>query len=143
MSSLQNIVKGEWSKYTAQQRSDVMNKFADLVDKHAADLGRWESKCMGQPFTVTQWIYGIVSQTFRYYAGWTNKMPGEQWPEEDGIYKVQQSLCSKSFSQETILTISRLFHTIPSESALESVRGMALASSSHSKLPPRSPQDAP
>ncbi|OAL51320.1 aldehyde dehydrogenase [Pyrenochaeta sp. DS3sAY3a] len=80
--------KGEWSKYTAQQRSDVMNKFADLVDKHAADLGRWESKCMGQPFTVTQWIMGIVSQTFRYYAGWTNKMPGEQWPEEDGIYKI-------------------------------------------------------
>lgn len=66
-----------------------MNRLADLIDKHAPELGLWESKCMGQPISVTQWVYKLVSQTFRYYAGWTNKMPGEQWPEEDGIYKVR------------------------------------------------------
>jgi aldehyde dehydrogenase (NAD+) len=65
-----------------------MNCFADLIDKHAPDLGLWETKSMGQPFAITQVIYKMVSQYFRYMAGWTNKISGEQWPEEDGIYKV-------------------------------------------------------
>ncbi|KAF1851157.1 aldehyde dehydrogenase [Cucurbitaria berberidis CBS 394.84] len=82
--------KGEWSKWTAQQRSDAMNRLADLIDKHAPELGRWESKSMGQPTAIAQWLYKLVSQTFRYYAGWTNKLPGEQWPEEDGFYKIVQ-----------------------------------------------------
>jgi aldehyde dehydrogenase (NAD+) len=56
---------GEWSKWTAQQRSDVMNKFADLIDKNAAMLGGWESKSMGQPIGIASWAYSMVSQTFR------------------------------------------------------------------------------
>lgn len=55
-----------------------MIRFADLIDKHAAELGRWETKSMGMPFATTQWIYNLVSQTFRYNAGWTDKIPGEQ-----------------------------------------------------------------
>ncbi|KAH7074377.1 aldehyde dehydrogenase [Paraphoma chrysanthemicola] len=82
--------KGEWSKWTAQQRSDVMHRFADLIDKNAEMLAGWESKSMGQPIGVALWVYKLVSQTFRYYAGWTDKLPGEQWPEEDGIYRIIQ-----------------------------------------------------
>jgi aldehyde dehydrogenase (NAD+) len=82
--------KGEWSKWTAQQRSDVMLKFADLIDKNAEMLAGWESKSMGQPIGVATWVYKLVSSTFRYYSGWTNKLPGEQWPEEDGIYRIVQ-----------------------------------------------------
>lgn len=83
-----------------------MNKFADLIDKNAAMLAEWESKSMGQPVSVANSLYPMVSATFRYvvhclttmrhlckaryYAGWTDKMPGEQWPEEDGIYRIVQ-----------------------------------------------------
>jgi aldehyde dehydrogenase (NAD+) len=31
-----------------------------------------------------------VNHAQRYYAGWTDKLPGEQWPEEDGIYRIIQ-----------------------------------------------------
>jgi aldehyde dehydrogenase (NAD+) len=56
---------GEWSQWTAQQRSDAMNKFADLIDKNAEMLGDWETKSMGQPVGIASWIFKIVSQTFR------------------------------------------------------------------------------
>jgi aldehyde dehydrogenase (NAD+) len=65
-----------------------MLRFADLIDKHAPELGLWETKSIGQPIGVSQWMYKLVSGNFRYMSGWTNKVPGEQWPEEDGIYKV-------------------------------------------------------
>jgi aldehyde dehydrogenase (NAD+) len=57
---------GEWSKWTARQRSDAMNKLADLIDKNAEILGSWESKSMGQPVSVTGWVFKIVSAAFRY-----------------------------------------------------------------------------
>lgn len=82
---------GEWSTWTAQQRSNVMIKFADLFDKHAEEIGSWETKSMGQPVSILKWLSVMVGNTFRYYSGWTNKQPGEQWPEEDGIYRVRQA----------------------------------------------------
>ncbi|EMD67480.1 hypothetical protein COCSADRAFT_157857 [Bipolaris sorokiniana ND90Pr] len=80
--------EGEWSKWTAKQRMQVMYRFADLIDKHTIDLCAWEAKSMGQPVMITQWMYKIASDYFRYMAGWTDKVPGEQWPEVDGIYKI-------------------------------------------------------
>lgn len=55
-----------------------MHRFADLVDQHAADLGIWETKSVGMVAGTAQWLYTLVSTTFRYYAGWTDKIPGEQ-----------------------------------------------------------------
>jgi aldehyde dehydrogenase (NAD+) len=68
-----------------------MLKFADLIDKNVEMLVDWESKSMGQPVSIAGWLYKMVSATFRYYAGWTDKVPGEQFPEDgDGIYKIVQ-----------------------------------------------------
>ncbi|KAF2114952.1 putative aldehyde dehydrogenase [Lophiotrema nucula] len=83
--------KGEWSKFTPTQRSNCMVKFADLIEKHAAELAPWESKAMGQPIGVVQMILGMTAQSFRYYAGWTDKLLGEQMPEDaGGIYRIIQ-----------------------------------------------------
>lgn len=57
--------QGEWSKWTPQQRSDIMNKFADIIDKNAEMLATWESKSMGQPISVAKGCYSLVSSTFR------------------------------------------------------------------------------
>jgi aldehyde dehydrogenase (NAD+) len=89
VAAARNAYQGEWSQWTAQQRTEVMYRFADLIDKHAVELGAWEAKSMGQPVMITQWMYKLASDYFRYMAGWTNKLPGEQWPEVDGIYKVR------------------------------------------------------
>ncbi|XP_014557232.1 hypothetical protein COCVIDRAFT_37363 [Bipolaris victoriae FI3] len=81
---------GEWSKWTPAQRSTVMLKFADLVDQHADELALWESTCMGQAISTTKMLYKIFTGAFRYYAGWTDKLLGEQYPAHDGFYRVVQ-----------------------------------------------------
>ncbi|KAH8728844.1 aldehyde dehydrogenase [Phaeosphaeriaceae sp. PMI808] len=83
--------KGEWSKWTPQQRSATMLKFADLVEKQGEELGLWETKAMGQPLMISGWAWKSVAGTFRYYAGWTDKLPGESWQTDaEGIYKIVQ-----------------------------------------------------
>lgn len=57
--------KGEWSTWSNTQRSQVMLRFADLIDQHVDDLAPWEGKCMGQPLTVTKTVYNILSASFR------------------------------------------------------------------------------
>lgn len=89
VSAARAAFKGEWSKWTPEQRSTAMIKFADLADKHAEELGLWETKSMGQPINVAKFVYSFFGKAFRYYAGWTDKLPGESWTEdEQGIYKV-------------------------------------------------------
>ncbi|KAF1933651.1 putative aldehyde dehydrogenase [Didymella exigua CBS 183.55] len=83
--------KGEWSEWTPQQRSKAMLKLADLTDKHAEELALWEVKSMGQPIFQAKALYGFFGMVFRYYAGWTDKLPGEAWSEnEQGLYKIVQ-----------------------------------------------------
>ena len=80
--------KGEWSTWKPAQRSAVMLKLADLIDKNASDLAPLEAKAMGQPIPVVMMLLAMTSSTFRYYAGWTDKIMGEQMPETDGIYTI-------------------------------------------------------
>lgn len=56
---------GEWSTWTPSQRSAVMLKFADLVDKQVDELAPWESKCMGQPVSMTKMLYKLFTDSFR------------------------------------------------------------------------------
>lgn len=95
VSAARAAFKGEWSKWTPQQRSEAMVKFADLTDKHAEELALWETKSMGQPINIAKFIYALFGKIFRYYAGWTDKLPGEAWTEdEQGMYKVFSHLGS-------------------------------------------------
>ncbi|KAH7078175.1 Aldehyde/histidinol dehydrogenase [Paraphoma chrysanthemicola] len=83
--------RGEWSKWTAQRRSAVLLKFADLVEANIEELALWETRCIGLPISTSIFVYGLFIKVFRYYAGWTDKLPGESWAEdEEGIYKIVQ-----------------------------------------------------
>ncbi|KAF2866600.1 putative aldehyde dehydrogenase [Massariosphaeria phaeospora] len=91
VAAAQAAFKGEWSKWTPAQKTQVMMKLADLIDEHAEELGVWEAKAMGQPVAVAGQLVRITSTVIRYYAGWTDKISGEQYPIDDkGIYKVMQ-----------------------------------------------------
>ncbi|KAM5341476.1 hypothetical protein ACJ41O_014507 [Fusarium nematophilum] len=79
---------GPWRKFTTGQRSACMNKLADLVEAKAQELAELETVAMGQPISIALRITGMLVTLFRYYAGWTDKIRGEQLPAEDGIYKI-------------------------------------------------------
>src|SRR5271168_2172497 len=48
--------KGPWRKMTGPQRSRLMNKFADLVEKHGDELAQLESIDNGKPYHVARAI---------------------------------------------------------------------------------------
>ncbi|OCK78758.1 aldehyde dehydrogenase [Lepidopterella palustris CBS 459.81] len=82
--------KGEWSTWTGPKRSVAMLKMADLIDAHAKDICPLETKAMGMPLSVSGFIVKLAADIWRYYAGWTDKIAGEQYPADDGVYNIVQ-----------------------------------------------------
>ncbi|KAF2715196.1 aldehyde dehydrogenase [Pleomassaria siparia CBS 279.74] len=90
VSAARAAFNGEWSKFSAKQRSKCMLTLADLIEKKAGDIAEWESKAMGMPIGVSTFVVQLTADAFRYYAGWTDKLVGEQYPVSDGIYRIVQ-----------------------------------------------------
>lgn len=76
---------------TGAQRGALMLKFADLVEAHAEEIAKAEVKAMGQPSAIVQnVIVPACASTWRYYAGWADKIEGQTYPEEGGWWKCTQ-----------------------------------------------------
>jgi len=82
---------GPWSTFTGAQRAALMLKFADLVEANTAEIAEAEVKAMGQPIAITSgFIIPATASTFRYYAGWADKIEGQTFPEEGGWWRYTQ-----------------------------------------------------
>ncbi|KAJ9637545.1 hypothetical protein H2204_004694 [Knufia peltigerae] len=79
----------QWKRTPSSRRSAIMLKFADLVERHKDAIARLESACMGQPISVAKGIVELQVANWRYFAGLTDKIPGETFPENgDGYFKM-------------------------------------------------------
>jgi phenylacetaldehyde dehydrogenase len=69
---------GRWSGLPPYQRERLMEKLADLIEAHTAELAELESIDNGKPRTASAG-YDIPRsvQTLRYMAGWATKIGGE------------------------------------------------------------------
>jgi len=63
-----------WRDMTAMDRTKLMLKLADLIERDADDLAVLECLNNGKPASLTRWveIEGSI-KTFRYFAGWITK----------------------------------------------------------------------
>lgn len=77
--------EGEWSKWSAFERQELMLKVAAAIDEKFEDLARVETIDMGAPVARTALFRRWIQQTFRYYASqavsirgdvFTNSAPG-------------------------------------------------------------------
>ncbi|KAI4329559.1 hypothetical protein MLD38_027935 [Melastoma candidum] len=81
--------EGPWPKMTAYERSRILLKFADLVEKHNDELAALETWNNGKPFEqASKAEVPMFARLFRYYAGWADKIHGLTVPA-DGQYHVQ------------------------------------------------------
>uniref|UniRef100_A0A1J3JN91 aldehyde dehydrogenase (NAD(+)) n=1 Tax=Noccaea caerulescens TaxID=107243 RepID=A0A1J3JN91_NOCCA len=81
--------EGPWPKMTAYERSRIMLRFADLVEKHSEELASLESWDNGKPYQQSLTVeIPMLARLFRYYAGWADKIHGLTVPA-DGNYHVQ------------------------------------------------------
>ncbi len=73
--------KGPWRKMSGAQRGVLMNRLADLMEKHADELARLESLDNGKPYSVAKAADVPLSiACYRYYAGWADKIQGKTIP---------------------------------------------------------------
>ncbi|KAL4963132.1 aldehyde dehydrogenase domain-containing protein [Aspergillus stella-maris] len=81
--------KTTWAQTSPAQKQACMLKFADLVERDAERLAILESLPTGKPVTPTK-MFDIAHmvEVWRYYAGWTDKISGETYPESNGVYKI-------------------------------------------------------
>ncbi|GAB4845639.1 Aldehyde dehydrogenase 2 member B4, mitochondrial [Ancistrocladus abbreviatus] len=81
--------EGPWPKMTAYERSRIMLRFADLVEKHSEELAALETWDNGKPYEqAAKSELPIFVRLFHYYAGWADKIHGLTVPA-DGQYHVQ------------------------------------------------------
>jgi len=73
---------GAWRrKMSASQRGAMLNRLADLVEKHADELAQLESLDNGKPYHVARAAdLPLTIACYRYYAGWADKIQGKTIP---------------------------------------------------------------
>ena len=71
--------KGEWGSLAPSRKGLLLNRLADLVERDTEFLAQLESLDMGRPFGMgAQLMVPNLVATLRYYAGWADKINGEQ-----------------------------------------------------------------
>ena len=71
--------RGEWGSSAPSRKGLLLNRLADLVERDIEILAQLESLDMGRPFGMGAplMVPNLVA-TLRYYAGWADKINGEQ-----------------------------------------------------------------
>uniref|UniRef100_A0A8V5GEB6 10-formyltetrahydrofolate dehydrogenase n=1 Tax=Melopsittacus undulatus TaxID=13146 RepID=A0A8V5GEB6_MELUD len=72
---------GEWRRMDARERGRLMYRLADLMEEHQEELATIESIDSGALYTLALKTHvGMSVQTFRYFAGWCDKIQGATIP---------------------------------------------------------------
>jgi aldehyde dehydrogenase (NAD+) len=72
---------GPWAKMDARDRGQLMYRLADLIEEEAEELAALETLDNGKPINDSRSAdIPLVVDTFRYYAGWADKIQGDTIP---------------------------------------------------------------
>ncbi len=72
---------GPWSKMSARDRGKLLYRLADLIAENADELAALEVLNNGKPISEVKGAdVPLTIETFRYYAGWADKVTGDTIP---------------------------------------------------------------
>lgn len=78
---------GPWRKTNGVERARLINRLADLIEKHADELARLESLDNGKPLAMARDVdVAATIACYRYYAGWADKIMGKTIPIEGPFF---------------------------------------------------------
>ncbi|CAB4005971.1 Cytosolic 10-formyltetrahydrofolate dehydrogenase [Paramuricea clavata] len=73
--------KGPWGRMNARDRGSLMYRLAEMMEEHKEELATIESLDAGAVYTLALKTHvGMSIDTFRYYAGWCDKIQGTTIP---------------------------------------------------------------
>jgi aldehyde dehydrogenase (NAD+) len=74
-------LKSPWRRMSASDRGKLLNRLADLIEKHQEELATLESLDNGKPRHIALAADLPLSiACYRYYAGWADKIQGKTIP---------------------------------------------------------------
>ena len=74
--------EGEWGALTGFERSRLMHRLADLIERDADRLAELESRDSGKLLREFSGQMRLLPDWFRYFAGWADKLAGESIPSD-------------------------------------------------------------
>src|SRR5215470_8010556 len=74
--------EGEWGAKTGFERSRLMHRLADLVERDADRLAELESRDSGKLLREFAGQMRAIPAWLRYFAGWADKLMGESIPSD-------------------------------------------------------------
>src|SRR5580658_1760261 len=73
--------KSAWRRMSAAERGKLLNRLADLVEKHSDELAKLEALDNGKPYAIARAAdLPLAVACYRYYAGWADKVQGKTIP---------------------------------------------------------------
>ncbi|HYK17877.1 MAG TPA: aldehyde dehydrogenase family protein [Bryobacteraceae bacterium] len=78
---------GPWRKMPASERGRLMNRLADLIERHTDELAALESLDNGKPVGVAKAVdVPATVGCYRYFAGWADKIQGKTIPIDGDFF---------------------------------------------------------
>jgi (Z)-2-((N-methylformamido)methylene)-5-hydroxybutyrolactone dehydrogenase len=74
--------EGEWGEKTGFERSRLMHRLADLIERDADRLAELESRDSGKLLREFSGQMRAIPAWYRYFAGWADKLTGESIPSD-------------------------------------------------------------
>jgi len=79
--------EGPWPRMRPVEREKILLTLADLIEKHGRELAQLETLDNGKSLIETTNVdIPQAAGTFRYYAGWVNKIAGETNPSDPAYF---------------------------------------------------------
>eukprot|EP00039_Didymoeca_costata_P006732 m.92891 g.92891 ORF g.92891 m.92891 type:complete len:491 (-) comp13369_c0_seq1:109-1581(-) len=73
-----------WAAVPALEKSRLLLRLADLIEENLESFAILESLNLGKPVASARGDIGAALQTYRYFAGWTDKITGDTFVPGDG-----------------------------------------------------------
>ena len=80
--------EGDWGAMTGFERSRLMHRLADLIERDADRLAELESRDSGKLLREFSGQMRGIPAWYRYFAGWADKLTGESIPSDKPNYIV-------------------------------------------------------
>jgi acyl-CoA reductase-like NAD-dependent aldehyde dehydrogenase len=78
---------GPWPRMSPPERQKILLKLADLIEARGLELAQLETLDNGKSLAESQGVdVPSAAETFRYYAGWVNKIAGETNPTDPAFF---------------------------------------------------------
>ena len=76
----------DWQGLSPRKRGALLFRLADLLEQRAKDFAELETRNNGKPLFESKIDIAMAVQTYRYYAGWADKLTGDTLPVDGPFF---------------------------------------------------------